>query len=141
MMCVRCLPSMPSKCYLYLCVLLKQLEWIRKAIQITERPSKPDIIYIIVYPVLQLLLAAVSLPFFESESPGAHGPVPTYNNGRISTISGLAISCSFSGCERLREEGASASGEEEGAWKSVGYGTWDRTLGIWQGGLFLFEGK
>lgn len=117
-----------SKC-LYLCVLLKQLNWTRKAVQITERPSKPDVICITVFPVLELLLASVPT-LFVSESPGPHEPVPTYNNGRISTTSGLAISCSFSGCERLREEGASAlRGIGRCLEKSVGYGTWNRTCG------------
>lgn len=58
-------------------------------------------------PVLDLLPATVPLPFW-SESPGPTGPVPTWNNGRISTASGLAISCSLPGCARLREEAASA---------------------------------
>lgn len=74
-------------------------------------------------PVLGLPPATVSRALLESKSAGASGPVPTSNNGRISTASGLAISCSLPGCERLREEGASTPRGQEDAWKCLGYGT------------------
>lgn len=93
-------------------------------------------------PGLGLPPATVSPALLESKSAGPSGPVPTSNNGRISTASGLAISCSLPGCERLREEGASTPRGQEDAWKCLGYGTWDRTLGepgLWLGGrIFSF---
>lgn len=62
-------------------------------------PPKPGAISILVLPILDLLPATVSLILFQSESSGPSGPVPASNNGRISTASGLTVSCFLSGCE------------------------------------------
>lgn len=107
---VRCLLYMLNKCYLYttnvlyLCVMHMQLDWTSKATPVTERSPEPAAISVPVLPILHLP-ATMSLALFESKSSGPSGPVPTSNNGRISTASGLAVSCSLPGCERLREEG------------------------------------
>lgn len=84
----------------------------------------------------------MSLALFENEFSGPSGPVPTSNNGRISTASGLAISCSLE-CERLREEGASQrNGKVPGNLDCGTCGT--RHLGIWGPGWeaesFILEG-
>lgn len=107
---VRCLLYMLNKCYLYtvnilyLYVLHMQLDWTSKAVQITREAPKARC-HFCPFP------SHSRSPHhrFESESSGPSGLVPTSNNGRISTASGLAISCSLTGCERLREEGASTS--------------------------------
>lgn len=61
-----------------------------------DKKGSPDhrAISLPVLPPLDLP-ASVSLALFENESSGPSGPVPTFNNGRISTASGLAISCSL----------------------------------------------
>lgn len=64
--------------------------------------------------------------FFESESPCPFRPVPTCNNGRISTTSGLTVSCSHPVFENLKEEVASTPRdtgrclEITGLWELVG---------------------
>lgn len=64
--------------------------------------------------------------FFESESPCPFRPVPTRNNGRISTTSGLTVSCSHPVFESLKEEVASTPRdtgrclEITGLWELVG---------------------
>lgn len=78
-------------------------------------PPKPGAISIPVLSILGLPPATVSLALFESKPSGPSGPVPTSNNGRISTASGLAISCPLPECERLREEGASTPRGQEDA--------------------------
>lgn len=87
-----------------------------------KKPTEPDAISLCP-PILDLLPATASLALFESKPPGPSGPVPTVTMARISTASGLAVSCSLPECERLREEGSLSQGEWEGAWKYLGHGT------------------
>lgn len=85
---------MLNKCYLYtinalyLCVMPMQLGWTEKVAQITE-PFLPTVL-----PTLDVP-ATVSLALFENESFGLSGPVPTSNNGRISTASGRLFPALF----------------------------------------------
>lgn len=64
----KVLLHMLNKCYLctvnalYLCMMLMQLGWTKKAAQITERPPKPDAISLPVLPTLDLP-ASVPSPF------------------------------------------------------------------------------
>lgn len=143
---VRCLLYMLNKCYLYttnvlyLCVMHMQLDWSSKTAQVTERSPKPATISV---PVLPILPATMSLALFESKSSGPSGPIPTSNNGRISTTSGLAVSCSLPGCERLREEGASTPRGTGRCLEIFGvWDLWDRTLGnlgFWLGGGIFYS--
>lgn len=146
---VRCLLYMLNKCclyttnVLYLCVMHMRLDWTSKAAQVTERSPKPSAISVPVLPIRHLLPATMSLALFESRSSGASGPVPTSNNGRISTASGLAVSCSLPGCERLREEGASTPRGTGRCLEIFGvWDLWDRTLGnlgFWLGGGIFYS--
>lgn len=115
-------------------VICMPLDWTKKAAQITENPAEPEAISVPVLPILNLLPATVSPALFESKSLGPCGPVPTCNNGRISTASGLAISCALPRCERLRKEGASTP-RGTGRCLEMGHGTCGTGhLGIWGSG-------
>lgn len=121
--------------------------WTNKAAQITERAPKPDAISVPVLPILDLLPATVSLALFENESSGPSGLVTTSNNGRISTASGLAISCSLPGCERLRGGGGGLNAKGIGRCLEIWmeYGTCGTEhLGAWGSGWeaesYILEG-
>lgn len=137
---VRCLLHKLNKCYLYMANVLSlyvmhmQLDWTSKAAQITEWSPKPGAIFVSALTIPDLP-ATVSLALFESESSGPLGPVPTSNNGRISTASGLAISCSLPECERLREEGALTPRGTGRCLEMFGvWDLWTGHLGIWGSG-------
>lgn len=74
--------------------------------------------------------------FLENESPGSFRPVPISNNGRISTTSGLTVSCSHPGCERLKEGGGlHTKGDRKVPGNHWSMGTCEAGhVGIWSSG-------